>query len=144
MVGRVGPRTIAALTAPPPSCPLTLSWPITALVGSPFGPRGDRFHPGIDLPAATGTPVGAAASGVVTWAAPADGYGNLVIVAHGSGVSTFYAHLSAMSVRVGQKVSTGSQLGLVGATGEATGPHLHFEVRVRGAAVDPLLALPGA
>ena len=65
-------------------------------------------------------------------------------MAHGSGVSTLYAHLSAISVRVGQKVSTGSQLGLVGATGEATGPHLHFEVRVHEAAVDPLLALPDA
>ena len=77
----------------------------------------------------------------MTWAANADGYGHLVVVAHGSGVRTFYAHLSRIDVRVGQHVETGNHLGRVGATGEATGPHLHFEVRVRGAAVDPMPAL---
>jgi len=65
-----------------------------------------------------------------------------VEVAHGSGVITMYAHLSSFSVRVGQKVASGTQLGRVGSTGEASGPHLHFEVRVRGAAVNPLPSLP--
>jgi murein DD-endopeptidase MepM/ murein hydrolase activator NlpD len=68
------------------------------------------------------------------------GYGNLVEVAHGGGVISMYAHLSSFSVRVGQFVSTGTRVGRVGSTGEATGPHLHFEVRVRGAAVDPVPA----
>jgi murein DD-endopeptidase MepM/ murein hydrolase activator NlpD len=69
------------------------------------------------------------------------GYGNLVEVAHGSGVVSMYAHLSAFSVGVGQSVATGTRIGRVGSTGESTGPHLHFEVRLRGAAVDPVPAL---
>jgi peptidoglycan hydrolase-like protein with peptidoglycan-binding domain len=141
VVGVVGPLTVAALRAPLPHSPLRLAWPLRAPVGSPFGPRGAGFHPGIDLTAPLGLPVGAARSGNVVYAAPADGYGNLVILAHGSGVRTFYAHLSSITVRLGQRVAAGAQIGLVGATGEATGPHLHFEVRVRGAAVDPLPAL---
>ncbi len=141
VVGFVGPQTVAALQAPAARCPLRLAWPLRGPVGSLFGPRGSRFHPGIDLEAPTGMPVGAAAGGQVTWAGVADGYGNLVVLAHGSGVRTFYAHLSRIDVRLGQHVGRGSRVGLVGATGEATGPHLHFEVRVRGAAVDPLPAL---
>ena len=69
------------------------------------------------------------------------GYGNLVEVAHGSGVVSMYAHLAGFAVRVGQSVATGTRVGRVGSSGEATGPHLHFEVRVRGAAVDPVPAL---
>ena len=72
----------------------------------------------------------------------AGGWGNLVVVLHDSGVRTLYAHLSKVSVRRGALVATGTRVGLVGATGDATGPHLHFEVRLRGAAVDPLSALP--
>jgi peptidoglycan hydrolase-like protein with peptidoglycan-binding domain len=141
--GVAGPGTFRALQAPLPHCPISLAWPLQAPVGSPFGPRGIGFHPGIDLPAATGTPVRAAAAGRVIFAAyDAGGYGNLVKVAHGGGVVSMYAHLSAFTVRVGQHVATGTRLGRVGSTGEATGPHLHFEVRVRGAAVDPVTALP--
>jgi len=140
--GIAGPGTLRALRAPPPRCPIALAWPLQALVGSAFGPRGIGFHPGIDLPAAAGTPVATAAPGRVVFAAlDWGGYGNLVEVAHGRGVVSMYAHLSAFSVRVGQTVATGTRLGRVGSTGEATGPHLHFEVRVRGAAVDPLPAL---
>jgi len=139
--GLVGPATVAALAQPDPVSPLRLAYPIDAPVGDPFGPRGARFHAGIDLPAVTGAPVTAAASGRVTWAAELDGWGNLVTIAHGHGVRTLYAHLSRIDVQVGQVVATGSQVGLVGATGDATGPHLHFEVRFRGAAVDPLTAL---
>src|SRR5919198_620633 len=72
----------------------------------------------------------------------AGGWGRLVVITHANGVQTMYAHLSAIAVRPGQSVSAGARIGRVGATGEATGPHLHFEVRVRGAAVDPLTALP--
>ena len=141
--GVAGATTFAALRRAPASCPLSLAWPVQGSVGDAFGPRGSRFHAGVDIVAASGTLVGAAAPGHVTWAAPlAGGWGNLVVVAHADGVRTMYAHLSTIAVRVGQRVETGARLGTVGATGDATGPHLHFEVRLRGAAVDPLPALP--
>ena len=140
--GVAGPSTFHALRAPLPLSPIALAWPLQAPIGSPLGPRGIGFHPGIDLPAPTGTPVGAAAAGQVIFARfDRGGYGNLVEVAHGGGVVSMYAHLSGFSVHVGQSVSTGMRVGRVGASGEATGPHLHFEVRVRGAAVDPVPAL---
>ena len=141
-VGVVGTATVAALQAPVPSCPILLAWPLRAAVGDRFGPRGAGFHPGIDLPAAPGTPVRAAGVGRVVFAGrTAGGYGNLVIVQHGRGVTTMYAHLSRILATRGEQVTVGTLLGLVGATGMATGPHLHFEVRVRDAAVDPLPAL---
>jgi murein DD-endopeptidase MepM/ murein hydrolase activator NlpD len=142
-LGIVGAATVTALRAPVPSCPVPLAWPLRVKVGDPFGPRGAGFHPGIDLPAATGTAVRAAAVGRVTFAGPtAGGYGNLVIVKGAGRVATMYAHLSRILAYPGEQVTVGSLLGLVGASGETTGPHLHFEVRVRGAAVDPLPALP--
>ena len=141
--GVAGPATFAALRKAPARCPLSLAWPVQAPVGDGFGPRGARFHAGVDLLADRGTDVQAAAPGRVTFAGYAfGGWGQLVVVAHDDGVRTMYAHLSVVGVRLGETVSTGSVLGQVGATGDATGPHLHFEVRVRGAAVDPLSALP--
>jgi len=140
--GIAGPGTFRALRAPLPTCPISLALPLQAPVESLFGPRGIGFHPGIDLSAPTGTPVSAAAAGRVVFAGfDGGGYGKLVEVAHGNGVLSMYAHLSAFSVRVGQSVATGARVGRVGSTGESTGPHLHFEVRVRGAAVDPVSAL---
>jgi peptidoglycan hydrolase-like protein with peptidoglycan-binding domain len=140
--GKAGPATLAALERPLPAAPVSLADPVNGTVGDRFGPRGTRFHAGVDLLAPYGTPVTAAAAGTVIWAAYlAGGWGKLVIVAHGHGLHTLYAHLSRIDVRRGEIVATGTQLGLVGATGDATGPHLHFEVRVRGAAVDPLPAL---
>jgi murein DD-endopeptidase MepM/ murein hydrolase activator NlpD len=112
-------------------------------MGDPFGPRADRFHSGIDIPAATGTPVRAAGNGEVVYAGWRDGgWGNEITIAHGHAVHAMYAHLSTVSVAVGQHVRAGDIIGLVGATGDATGPHLHFELRLRGAAIDPLTALP--
>jgi murein DD-endopeptidase MepM/ murein hydrolase activator NlpD len=142
--GIAGPATLGALTAAPPTAPLALDWPVpTPVMGDPFGPRGNRFHSGIDLPAATGTPVYAARGGQVVYAGwRAGGWGFLVTIAHGSGERTMYAHLSRIDVRVGVRVAQGVRVGAVGATGDASGPHLHFEVRVRGAAVDPVPALP--
>jgi hypothetical protein len=141
--GVAGPTTLAALRRPVATCPIALAWPLQAPVGDGFGPRGDRFHAGLDLIAPTGTAVSAAAPGRVTFASQLPGgWGNLVILAHADGVRTMYAHLSAIDVRVGERVGIGSTVGAVGATGNATGPHLHFEVRVRGAAVDPRTALP--
>jgi hypothetical protein len=140
--GVAGDTTYAALRGALPTCPITLAWPIAAPVGDAFGPRGNRFHAGIDLIAPQGTPVAAAASGRVVFARfAAGGWGNLVIVAHADGVKTMYAHLSTITVHRKDLVSVGSRLGTVGATGDAAGPHLHFEVRLRGAAVDPRNAL---
>jgi murein DD-endopeptidase MepM/ murein hydrolase activator NlpD len=142
--GVVGRETLAALRDPVPAVPLPLAWPLTApMLGDPFGPRGDRWHSGLDFPADHGTPVYAARSGWVVWAGWRDGgWGFLVTVAHGQGERTMYAHLSRIDVRVGVWVGQGVRVGLVGASGNATGPHLHFEVQVRGAAVDPMRALP--
>ena len=144
VVGVAGPQTVRALRAPIPRCPIALAWPLDAPVGDTFGPRGSRFHAGIDIVADMGTPVHAAASGRVTWVGVRPGWGLLVTLANAHDVRTMYAHLSRTYVSLGQKVETGQQLGLVGMTGDATGPHLHFEVRVRGAAVDPLSGLPPA
>lgn len=141
--GVAGATTYTALRRAPARCSLELAWPVAGPIGDPFGPRGNRFHAGVDILADTGTPVGAAAAGRVTYAGRlAGGWGNLVVVAHADGVRTMYAHLSSIAVRLGQRVVTGDRLGAVGATGDATGPHLHFEVRLRGAAVDPRPALP--
>jgi murein DD-endopeptidase MepM/ murein hydrolase activator NlpD len=140
--GVVGPATIAALLRGPRRTVVPLAWPLLAPIGDRFGPRGGRFHAGIDLPAPAGAPVLAAAAGRVTWAGVrAGGWGELVTIAHVDGVRTMYAHLSAIGVRVGQFVAGGTVIGRVGSTGDATGPHLHFEVRQNGAAIDPLRAL---
>jgi peptidoglycan hydrolase-like protein with peptidoglycan-binding domain len=139
--GRAGAGTVAALRAPLPRASIALAWPIVAPVGDLYGPRGNRFHAGIDLVADTGEPVHTAAAGRVTWVGYRDGWGLLVTVAHENGVRTLYAHLSKASVELGQTVAAGAVVGTVGATGHATGPHLHFEVRVGGAAIDPLAAL---
>ncbi len=140
--GVAGPATLGALTGPPPTIPLPLAWPMTApVLGDLFGPRGDRWHSGIDLPAPMGTPVYAARAGEVVWAGWRGAYGFLVTVAHGHGERSMYAHLSRIDVRVGVRIGQGVRVGLVGATGDATGPHLHFEIRVRGACVNPLRAL---
>jgi hypothetical protein len=141
--GIAGRRTIVSLeSTQPPQSPITLAWPVRAPLTSPFGPRGFGFHAGVDLGAGRGTPVTAAAPGQVVWAGiMAGGWGKLVIVAHRQGITSMYAHLSRIDVQVGDQVATGAQVGRVGATGDAAGPHLHFEVRVDGAAVDPLPAL---
>jgi murein DD-endopeptidase MepM/ murein hydrolase activator NlpD len=142
--GVAGRATLQALAQPPPSAPYTLAWPLQpSIVGDPFGPRGDRWHSGIDLVAPMGTPVYAARAGKVVYADWLEGgWGFLVVVSHGSGERSWYAHLSRIDVRKGVWIGAGVRVGAVGATGDATGPHLHFEVRVRGASVDPLRLLP--
>ncbi len=116
-------------------------WPVNGTVVSGFGMRWGRLHEGIDITASSGTPIWAAASGTVIHAGWLGGYGNLVVVDHGDGLATAYAHASAILVGVGQEVSQGETVSLVGSTGNSSGPHLHFEVRVNGVAVDPLLYL---
>jgi murein DD-endopeptidase MepM/ murein hydrolase activator NlpD len=118
-----------------------LIWPVNGPVTSGFGMRWGRMHEGIDIAAAAGTPIWAAADGAVIYAGWLGGYGNLVVVDHGNGLATAYAHTSAILVAVGQHVTRGETIALVGSTGHSTGPHLHFEVRVNGVAVDPLLYL---
>jgi murein DD-endopeptidase MepM/ murein hydrolase activator NlpD len=138
-----GPAVLKGLRSPPPHSPLTLAWPLPFPVGDGFGPRGDRFHAGIDILSQHGVPVAAARSGRVVYAGRREGgWGIEVTLAHEGGVRTIYAHLSSTAVSVGDRVAGGSMIGRVGSTGDATGPHLHFEVRVRGAAVDPMGALP--
>jgi murein DD-endopeptidase MepM/ murein hydrolase activator NlpD len=97
-----------------------------------------RAHLGTDFAAPTGTPVRAVGDGVVEFAGVQNGYGNVVFVKHGNGHETVYAHLSRMDVRKGQSVAQGDTVGAVGATGWATGPHLHFEFRVNGQQHDPM------
>jgi murein DD-endopeptidase MepM/ murein hydrolase activator NlpD len=116
-------------------------WPVNGAVTSGFGWRWGRMHEGIDIAAPTGTPIWAAAAGTVIHSGWLGGYGNLVVVDHGNGLATAYAHASAIFVGVGQSVEQGETVSLVGSTGNSSGPHLHFEVRVNGAAVDPLLYL---
>ena len=140
-LGIAGPRTIAALGRARPRSPLSLDWPVAPDLGDGFGPRGNAFHAGQDFVASAGTPVAAARTGRVVWAAPRGSFGNTVVVAHGRGVRTLYAHLSRIDVTLFDDVATGATIGAVGSTGRSTGPHVHFEVRVRGAAVDPLGAL---
>lgn len=136
--GAAGPAVIGRLASAPPRPPRRLSPPTSAPVSGLFGPRRDRFHTGLDFAAGLGAPVAAAADGRVTYAAwHPGGWGYLVTVAHGGGLRTMYAHLSRIDVRVGQRVHGGDVLGAVGASGRSSGPHLHFEARVRGASVDP-------
>ena len=114
-----------------------LIWPVSGPVVSGFGMRWGRMHTGIDIGVGYGTPIHAAASGTVIFAGWMGGYGNFVIVDHGGGMSTGYAHQSSIAVG-GGAVSQGQVLGYVGCTGHCFGPHLHFEVRINGSPVDPL------
>jgi murein DD-endopeptidase MepM/ murein hydrolase activator NlpD len=121
--------------------PVTL--PLRAGVNSPFGPRLSpwtrqaEFHAGLDLAARAGTAVTATAPGVVRFAGAADAYGKLIILDHGLGIETRYAHLHQISVTRGQRVERGQLIGLTGNTGRSTAPHLHYEVQVNGKPMDP-------
>ena len=133
-------------SAPPPSsvtpaaAPVAggLIWPVQGPVTSPFGMRWGSLHPGLDIGVGFGTPIHAAAAGTVLVAAYSGGYGNLVVIDHGNGIATAYAHQEPMATSVGQRVNQGDVIGYVGSTGFSTGPHLHFEVRINGEPVDPL------
>ena len=115
-----------------------LSWPVAGPVTSGFGGRWGRMHEGIDIGVGTGTPVHAAAAGVVVYAGWMSGYGNIVVIDHGNGLSTAYGHNSSLQVGQGAAVGQGDVVALSGSTGHSTGPHVHFEVRVNGTPVDPL------
>lgn len=119
-----------------------LRWPARGSLGDRFGLRHGRLHSGIDVRAAHGTPVVAAAVGVVLIAGYLGPYGNMVVIDHGGGLTTVYAHLAGHIVAEGEQVADGQRLGFVGQTGRGSGPHLHFEVRLHGSAVDPTVYLP--
>jgi peptidoglycan hydrolase-like protein with peptidoglycan-binding domain len=140
--GVAGPATLRALRRPIPRSPIWLIAPVRARTGDRFGPRGNRFHTGLDYPAPTGTPVAAAGRGRVVFAGwDAGGYGNTVVIEHPRGVRSMYAHLSRIAVRRGTWVVAGSRVGGVGSTGASSGPHLHFELRLGTASIDPRTAL---
>jgi hypothetical protein len=126
-------------------------WPVDGRLMSGFAQRTDpfsgegAFHTGVDISAPTGTPVRSTADGIVIQAEPvAGGYGRLVRIDHGGDVQTYYAHLSHISVREGQDVRRGDIVGMVGSTGRVTAPHLHYEVRLGGAPVNPYRYLANA
>jgi len=119
-----------------------LAWPSEGSVVSSFGVRWGSMHSGIDLDAGYGTDVVSVAGGTVITAGWGGGYGNEVEISHGGGLVTKYAHLSKIYVDVGESVDRGETVGLVGSTGNSTGPHLHFETMVGGEALDPLDFLP--
>jgi len=113
-------------------------WPVHGVLTSPYGWRWGRMHEGIDLAVSSGTPVVASAAGTVIVAGWLGGYGNLVVVDHGNGISTAYGHNTSVAVGVGQSVAQGQLVAYSGNTGHSTGPHVHFEVRINGSPVDPL------
>lgn len=120
------------------------AWPVVGRITSGFGMRENpkngqpEFHTGLDISAGTGTPVQATADGIVSFAKWSTGSGNLVVIEHGFGFSTFYAHNSSIKVALGQSVKRGEVISFVGATGNTTGPHLHYEVWHNGKAVNPI------
>ena len=123
-------------------------WPVSGVVSSHFGFRvspggiGSTYHEGLDIASSYGNPVHATANGRITQAGWVNGYGYLVEIDHGNGIKTRYGHNSALLVSVGDPVVQGQTISLIGSTGNSTGPHCHYEVRVNGEAVDPTLFLP--
>lgn len=119
-------------------------WPVAGFITSNFGGRaspfggGGQFHKGIDIGSRVGTPIVAPADGAVIQSGMEGGYGNSVEIDHGGGIVTKFAHMQRAAVRVGQSVKRGEIIGYVGMTGRTTGPHLHYEVRLNGAPVNPL------
>lgn len=119
-----------------------LRWPVGGPVTSEFGSRWGRLHAGIDIGSGSGTPIRAAKAGTVIFAGSQGGYGNVVIIDHGGGLTTLYAHQSRLGTNDGADVAQGEVVGFVGSTGHSTGPHLHFETRVGGSPQNPRRYLP--
>ncbi len=119
---------------------ITLIRPISGVITSRFGVRSSirrSSHTGLDIAASSGTPISAAASGTVTFSGRKGSFGNMIVITHGNGVQTYYAHCTSLYVSAGTQVSQGQTIATVGSTGNSTGPHLHLEVRVNGVAYNP-------
>lgn len=127
--------------APATGTSVGFTWPVRGTLTSPYGLRWGRLHAGLDIAAPAGTPVQASASGQVVYAGSMGGFGLLVVIQHPGGISTAYAHNSSLAVSVGQSVGQGQTIAGVGCTGSCSGNHVHFEVRVGGAPVDPMTYL---
>ncbi|GAA3875822.1 hypothetical protein GCM10022381_18140 [Leifsonia kafniensis] len=141
------PAPVVAAAAPTAAVPVASGWvlPVSGTISDSFGARPDlpvagvnSFHSGTDISAPTGTQVVAASAGTVVFAGENGTYGEWVLIDHGNGIQTGYAHNSSILVSVGQSVAAGETISLVGSTGAATGPHLHFEVRVNDEAIDAI------
>jgi murein DD-endopeptidase MepM/ murein hydrolase activator NlpD len=144
--GLAGPVTIRSLrsgagedSGEAPTGPVRFLRPVPGPIGSPFGaPRNGYTHTGVDFPEPEGTPIGAAGVGTVIYAAyNGGGYGNLVVIQHRLGYTSWYGHMSGITAYVGENVVGGTRIGYVGSTGDATGPHLHFEVRRYDTPINP-------
>ena len=146
--GLAGPVTIGSLRrgAAPPGGPVAFLRPVRGPIGDGFGaPRSDHRHQGLDFPVPYGTRVGAAGRGTTIYAAyNYGGYGNLVVIQHRLGFTTWYAHQASITSWVGERVVGGTRIGYVGSTGASTGPHLHFEVRRYDTPIDPVPLLLSA
>ena len=119
---------------------ISLIKPVSGVISSRFGVSSRirvSSHTGLDIANSTGTPIVAAASGTVTFSGYKGSFGNMIVISHGNGVQTYYAHCSKLFASNGQNVSQGQKIAAVGSTGNSTGPHLHFEVRVNGVAYNP-------
>lgn len=145
----VAPETTtpAAPAGPPPDTGFSSSsgfiWPINGAVTSPFGYRWGRMHEGIDIDGYTGQPIVASKAGqVISVGDAGDGYGTKVVIDHGGGYTTLYAHMSSIATSTGASVSQGQVVGSVGCTGSCTGDHVHFEIRINASPQDPLSYLP--
>lgn len=120
-----------------PSLGISLIRPVSGTITSRFGRRSSGVHTGLDIANSRGTPIYAAASGTVSFAGRSGGYGNLLVIDHGNGVQTYYAHCNSLVASAGQYVSQGQLIAYMGTTGNSTGPHLHLEVRVNGVCQNP-------
>lgn len=131
---------VALLNAPAilQNLPVERVWPVRGRITTYYS----RYHQGVDLANPWGTPVHPFASGVVVFAGWQGGFGNCIIINHNNGFSTTYAHLGRIGVIVGQQVNTGTEIGVVGSTGNSTGPHLHFQLSQNGRTINPISALP--
>ena len=136
-----GPSTTTTTLPKVPGGP-AFQWPVQGPITSPFGMRWGKMHEGIDIGVPTGTPIHAAAAGTVFYSGWLTGYGNVILIDHGNGWTTLYAHQSELIAQVDQTVSAGQTIGLSGSTGHSTGPHVHFEIRIWDVPHNPLDYLP--
>jgi murein DD-endopeptidase MepM/ murein hydrolase activator NlpD len=143
---KLGTPTTKAPVAPPPTTAKPppvggggrLAWPVNGVVTSGYGMRDGRMHQGIDIGVPLGTPIRASGAGVVFFSGVMSGYGNVILIDHGNGTVTLYAHQSQLNAAEGARVGQGQVIGLAGSTGHSTGPHVHFEVRVNGTPMNPI------